>query len=324
MEIALELLTLIISLAALGKTSAIVVDKATKLSAFFGISALAVGLVLISLSTSLPELSVSVLSSASGDGALSAGNVFGSNIANILLILGLGAAIYGFRIPKAEMREIAIILVLTTLISAYIIYASSVSRTALAFPEGLVLLGLFIAYMRHTLMRRRADDGEGRAQKVSKREALAAFLWFFGAVLGVLISAGFVVESALKVAQAAGLAQSFIGATLVAMGTSLPELSVDLQAIRKRQYGMALGDAIGSNMVNLTLVLGTAAVINPVSVALPVLIIALLFAIVANVLLLYLASADGRVGREGGIMFLVAYGAYMAIIFFAQAGAIGG
>ncbi|MCL6089051.1 MAG: sodium:calcium antiporter [Candidatus Marsarchaeota archaeon] len=312
-----ELLVLLAALAVLGKSSGIVVEKAAKLSAFFGISTLAIGFILISVSTSLPELSVSVLSSASGNGAISAGNVFGSNIANILLVLGLAAFLYGFSVKRTELLDIGLVLVLTTLISAYIIYAASVSQRALAFPEGLVLLGLFGTYVYSVLRRRKTAEASG--ERVSKKEALEAFLWFFAAILIVLASAGFVVEAAIKLADELGLAESFIGATLVAVGTSLPELSVDLQAIRKRQYGLALGDAIGSNMTNLTLVLGTAAVINPITITLPIFIIALLFAITANILLFYGAATDRRLHRPAGLLFLAMYGAYLVIIFLAQA-----
>ncbi len=320
--ILLELLVLLVSVAVLAKSSATVVENATKLSAFFGISTIAIGFILISVSTSLPELSVSVLSSTSGHGAIAAGNVFGSNIANILLVLGLGAFLYGFSIKRNELLDIGLVLVLTTVISAYILYAASISQSALAFPEGLVLLGLFGVYVYHVLRRSKSD--RANRDKVSKKEALGAFLWFFAAILVVLASSGFVVESAIKLAAELGLAESFIGATLVAIGTSLPEMSVDLQAIRKKQYGLALGDAIGSNMTNLTLVLGIAAVINPISITLPIFIIALLFAITANIVLFYAAATDRRLLRNGGLLFLLLYAVYIAVIFLAQAKSISG
>ncbi len=319
--ILIEILVLLTSLAVLAKSSSMVVDKASKLAVFFGISTMAVGFVLISISTSLPELSVSVISSTSGNGAIAAGNVFGSNIANILLVLGLGGFLFGVKVSKGGIQDIAVILVLTTLVSAYLIYAASISQRALAFPEGLVLLVLFGLYIRNVLMRKREASKE--EEKVSKKEALEAFLWFSGSILLVLLSAGFVVESAIKIATEMGLAQSFIGATLVAIGTSLPELSIDLQAFRKKKYDMALGDAIGSNMVNLTLVLGAAAVINPIHVTLPIFIIALLFAVVANILLLYIVATDRKITRNGGLLMLGIYVAYIIIIFLAQAQTVG-
>jgi len=313
-----ELLTLVFSLAVLSKASAIVVDNLAKLSKFFGISKIAIGFILLAVSTSLPELSVSVVSSSAGEGAIAAGNVFGSNIANILLVLGLGGFLYGLRISRAELRDIAIVLVLTTILSSYIIFVSSVSERALGFLEGVILLLLFCGYMIYVLTKRRVENVNNHS--VTKKEALEAFLFFSASMLIVFISAGLVVESAVKIARLLNIAESFIGATIIAVGTSLPELSIDLQAIRKRHYGIALGDAIGSNMANITLVLGVAAVINPISVLLPVFIAALLFAIVANVVLFYVAAVKGRLERTGGFLFLLIYAVYIITIFFLQVG----
>jgi cation:H+ antiporter len=126
------------------------------------------------------------------------------------------------------------------------------------------------------------------------------------------------VDSSVKLARTLGIAESFIGATIIAIGTSLPELSVDLQAIRKKHYGLALGDAIGSNMANLTLVLGTAAVINPIHVQIPIFISALLFAVIANTVLLYAAAVHRKIDKSGGLVFLAMYAIYLVTIFFLQ------
>ncbi len=317
----IELAVLFVSVAFLAKSSELVVNHASKLSSFFGISSMAIGFILVAISTSLPELSVSVLSSTSGNGAIAAGNVFGSNIANILLVLGLGGFLYGFSIRRSELKDVTLVLVATTVISAYVIYAASVSGHALSFTEGILLLITFGIYAYYMLGRRPLPIEQ---EPVGKAEAMRSFLFFFAAILIVLVSAGFVVESAVKIAQEMGLAESFIGATLVAVGTSLPELSIDVQAIRKKQYGLALGDAIGSNMVNLTLVLGAAASINPISVQLPIFIIALLFAIVANVVLFYVAAVDRKLTRRGGLAFLALYGFYLLLIFLSQAKSVAG
>lgn len=151
-----------------------------------------------------------------------------------------------------------------------------------------------------------------------KDEAFNAFIVFGVGVLVVMVSSGFVVDSAVKLARIAGIAESFIGATIIALGTSLPELTMDLQAIRKKHYGLALGDAIGSNMANLTLVLGTASVIHPIEVQLPIFIVALLFAVVANTLLFYVAAVNKGIKKLGGALFIVIYLVYLATIFFLQ------
>ncbi len=311
-------ITLLISLAVLSKSSSVVVDCAVKLSKFFGVSQVAVGFILLSVSTSLPELSVSILSSTLGEGAIAAGNVFGSNIANILVILGVSAFLYGLRIGKNELKDIALVLVFTTIISAYIIFNSSIRNQALGLLEGVILLLLFAGYVVYIFSKKRVEGNNEKA--VSKKEALNAFIFFSVSIALVLISASFVVNSAVEIAQTLNIAESFIGATIIALGTSLPELSVDLQAIRRKHYGLALGDAIGSNMVNITLVLGVASVINPVSVFLPVFIAALLFAIVANIVLLYVSAVNRKLERLGGALFLLVYVIYLITIFYLQIG----
>lgn len=312
-----EILTLVVSVIVLSRSSSLVVDNIVKLSRFFNVSQVAIGFVLLAVATSLPELSVSVVSSALGEGAIAAGNVFGSNIANILLVLGIGAYLYGLRISAGDLKDIGLVLLLTTIISVYIVFNSSVGQKALGFPEGILLLGVFAAYVWYTLKRNKVETGNGNGQ-VAKKEALNAFLLFGVGVMAVLVSSGFVVSSAVSLAKSFGISESFIGATIIAIGTSLPELSIDLQAIRKKHYGVALGDAIGSNMANITLVLGAAAAINPIVVTLPVFITALLFAVIANTLLLYVAAVDKGMKRGAGMLFLAVYAIYLVLAFTLQ------
>lgn len=314
-----EIITLVIFIFILSKSSSLVVENAAKLSKFFRISQIAVGMLLIAVSTSLPELSVSVASSVAKEGSIAAGNVFGSNIANILLVLGIAAFLYGFKVKKENLKDIALVLMLTTLISVYILFHSEIFGNALGFYEGLLLLLIGGWYAFRMLGKKKTEMWHGNGA-VTKAEALRAFLLFFVGVVVVIVSSSFVVDSAISLANTLGLAKSFIGATLIAIGTSLPELSIDLQAIRKKQYGLALGDAIGSNMANLTLVLGAGAAINPIVVQLNVFMAALLFAVVANTVFLYLAVVKGQFGRKEGILLLAIYIFYLITIFYLQFG----
>lgn len=311
-----EALTLLVSLGVLAKSSSAVVENAVKLSSFFRISHVAIGFMLLAVATSLPELSVSLISSSAGEGAIAAGNVFGSNIANILLVLGLGGFLYGLKIGRSALKDIAMVLVVTTVISAYILFNSSIGKQSLSFLEGIVLLLLFALYVFYIFTNKRME-GNGN-HIVKKKEALYAFLLFSAGIVVVFISASFVVDSAVRIAVELGIAESFIGATIIAVGTSLPEISIDIQAIRKKRYGIALGDAIGSNMVNITLVLGTAAVIHSISLMIPVFIAALLFAVVSNILLLYVGAINRELNRLGGGVFLLIYLIYLVSIFFLQ------
>ncbi|MBN2477665.1 sodium:calcium antiporter [Candidatus Micrarchaeota archaeon] len=315
----LSVVYLLISTLVLAKSSETVIESTSKLSRFFGISEVTVGLVLVAVVTSLPELSVSVISASMGEGAISAGNVFGSNIANIFIAIGAGAFIYGSKIPKKNIGEIALVLLLTTVISAYIIFSSTVQGRALGLPGGLILLAVFAVYLVY-LLKHKKETSKKANEKVKKKKAMKAFLVFVAGMIIVFVSSEFVVENAVITARQFGIAESVIGATIIAIGTSLPEISTSLQALRKKKYGIAVGNAVGSNMTNLTLVLGVTAVINEIYVNISVFVVALLFAIVANAILLYFAAIRKNMGRYSGILFILMYFLFVITILGLQAG----
>lgn len=317
LEIAIALGILAVSLAVLGRSSEAVVDGISDLSKYFRISQIAVGFFVLAIATSLPELSVSLMSSVTGEGALAAGNIFGSNIANILLIIGICAVMYGVKVDKGNLKEIGLLLLLTTAISAYILFKSSFAGQALGLFEGIALLCIFAVYAWGGVGKSKREEST-LPKPVMKEEARNAFLLFVGGMVLVLVSSSFVVGSAVTLAATLGIAESFIGATVIAFGTSLPELSIGIQSIKKKKYGIFLGNAVGSNMINLTLVLGVAAVLNPIAVQIPVFIAALLFAVVANMLLLYVAAVNKKIGKVGGAAFLLFYVIYLGTIFMLQ------
>ncbi|MGB9635051.1 MAG: sodium:calcium antiporter [Candidatus Micrarchaeia archaeon] len=126
-------------------------------------------------------------------------------------------------------------------------------------------------------------------------------------------------DSAINIVKMVGITESFIGSTIIAIGTSLPELSIAIQSTRKRHYDLAIGNIIGSNMANITLILGTAAVIAPLNIKLSVFITALIFAIVANILLFYYVAMARKLEKKDGILFLATYLLFLITIFFLQA-----
>lgn len=305
-----QLAILIVSVVFLAKGAEVVINSAAKLAAFFRISQAAVGFILLSTATSLPELSVSVLSSAVESGAIAAGNVFGSNIADILLVLGIGAFLYKIKVKKSDVNDIALILLGTSMITLAVIYFVGLGRM-----EGALLLAIFAAYVLYIGRRKMPRDSE---ERVSKGEAMRAFLWFGIGIAVVLVSSGFVVESAVRLADGLGIAKSFIGATIIAVGTSLPELSLELQAIRMKRYGLALGDAIGSCMTNITLVLGVAALLNPIVLNFKVFMPIMLFALAANLVFFYFISTRRTLGRREGLALMGTYLAYLLVVAGAQ------
>jgi len=311
---------LVVFLIVLAKSADIVVESTSRISKYLGISTFAIGVVLVAIVTSLPELSVAIVSSVAGEGALSAGTVFGSNIANILLVMGIGAFVYGLSIPWKHVGEIGLILLLTTIISAYIILSSNVQGNALGLPAGIILLVMFAGYIYYILRKNNKKEiGTDKKTKVDRKKTATAFLVFIAGIIVVFISSALVVDNAVIVAQELGIAHSIIGATIIAIGTSLPELSTTLQAIRRKTYGVVVGNIVGSNMTNLTLILGTTAVINEINVNLSIFIAALLFAIVANAILLFFAAVTKNMGRYSGLLFLVIYVFFIITILTLQA-----
>lgn len=314
----IELLTLVVAVAILAKSSSVAVDSAAKIAQFFGINQTSVGLILISIVTTFPELTVSIISSSAGQGAIAAGNAFGSVIANILLILGLAAFLFQIKVSRTELKEIGAVLFVTTLVSLYMIANILLKNDGLGFLEGVILVSIFVIYLFYVIRKRKNILPSENERKTTIKEAAKEFILFIVAAVIVIVSAGICVDSAVKIADIFGVAKSFIGSTIIAIGTSLPELSISLQAIRKKDYGIALGDIIGANMANMTSIIGIAAIINPVEVRLPIFGTTLLFAVVANMAFLYCGAINKKIGKKAGLVFLTLYVVYLIAIFILQ------
>lgn len=306
----IEIVALIVAIAVLARSSGMVVDGAVKLADFFKIGHMATGFLLVSVATSLPELMVSIISGFEGHGSIAVGNVFGSNIANVLLVLGIAALLYKIKPKMKEWKEITFVLLVVTILTGLLIYAS-----ALNVIGGLALILVFGWYVRR-ILQKKVDVHI--MNNVNRKEAMHAFLKFAIGMTIVLISAEFVVDLAVDLASSLGLAESFIGATVIAIGTSVPELALDIQAIRKKRYGLALGDAIGSSMSNITLVLGTAALFSPIVLDIPIFVIFMIFSVLANLVLFYFINTSKKLDRKVGAFFLIFYIFYLILMFNAQ------
>lgn len=311
-----NLALLALSLVVLAKSSEIVVKNAVEISRKAGMNELAMGFLLVSVSTSLPELAVSVIASLSNNMGLSVGNVFGSNIADICLVIGLGAVFYPMKIMKKAHRDLIMILFMTSFIPIFFIRWPEVSR---AF--GFILLLLFLVFCYYSLSMRitlnKEVKSEGEAEEPKKIEGLKgiiafffteigsvakSLLFFFLGIAAVIVSSNFVVGSASGIAEMFGLSKSVLGATIVAVGTSLPELSVDLTALKNGHVNLALGDVMGSCMVNLTLVLGATLLLSPLAVNMGVFTNLIFFLLMSNLLLWFFLDREKLSKREGAIL----------------------
>ncbi|MFA6907445.1 MAG: hypothetical protein WC263_01320, partial [Candidatus Micrarchaeia archaeon] len=254
----------------LSKMSCAAVEQAGRLSDYLGLSKMAIGMLIVGAMVALPELSVAITSSAAGQGELTAGNVFGANVVLILFALGICAIVYGLKVERKNLEDVGFVLLLTFLISMYMIFATQIAGRPIGFLEGVGLYVIFGWYAAKMVIDKAVSKRKAGEDRAHFNTGIAGPRWlarmdaggpataivFAASVLAVYVSANIVVSSAISIATELGLAQSFIGATLIALGTSLPEIMVGFEAIKRKMYGLALGDAMGSIMANITIVLG--------------------------------------------------------------------
>lgn len=302
MEILWQLLLLVLGFVLLVKGADLFVDGAAGIAGRFGIPQLVIGLTIVAMGTSLPELSVSVMAALQGSADVAVGNVLGSNILNILLILGVTAVIIPVAVARSSVRyEIPFMLAVTALLLYLGVRGGVLGRW-----EGAVFGVLFLFYLGYLFRM----SGQGTA--VEAAESMRP-LWQLAALIAVgaaLIWGGskLAVAAAVDMARLLGLSERFIGLTIVALGTSLPELATSVAAALKGKADIAVGNIVGSNIFNILFVLGMAALITPVSFAKAFIFDA--WAATAAVLLLWLCALRGRLERWGGALFLAAYAVY--------------
>lgn len=232
------------------------VEGAAGIAGKLGISQLVIGLTIVAMGTSLPEAAVSISAALSGNSGIAVGNIVGSNILNILLILGATALITNVAIqPSTLCGEIPFMIAVTVLLGLF-----GITDNAVTFWEGSVLLILFAGYL--VCLFRRAGQTEETAADTSAWKCILFLL-----LGGILVVAGskLAVEGATQIARAVGLSERVIGLTIVAFGTSLPELITSVTAARKGNAGIAIGNIVGSNIFNILFILGTSALICPIS-----------------------------------------------------------
>jgi cation:H+ antiporter len=325
----IDVLIIAVSFVALNWASNLAINNAVKVANVTQLGKTAVGFSMIAFSTSLPELTVAFIAALSGGAALSVGNVLGSNIVNICVIVGLASILlylksrkkYGSQngsselcvIPvfaKSELSSIHFGLFISSIIPMILIYIKTAT-----WIVGLVLISIFVVYM-YQLSKVRMPSENGEVTQEDKNK-LKRYLFFtiLGA-LAVVGSAYFLVESAVSIAQTIGIPQTVIGATIIAFGTSLPELTLDLKAFLRGHPALAFGDIIGSSFINITLILGVtlfvpALVGSPLSMNMVVFQNLIIFSIITNLFFWYFLSRE-KIGWKEGAMFLFVYALFLA------------
>ncbi|WP_411358874.1 calcium/sodium antiporter [Pseudidiomarina salilacus] len=298
------------------------VDGAASTANHLGMPPLLIGMVIIGFGTSAPEMVVSAIASSQGNPGLALGNAFGSNITNIALVLGLTAVLAPIAVSSQVLKREMPLLLAFTLLMAWPLYDLVITEI-----EAWMLLAMFSAYMGWSIyqgMRGKDDalaaeyDEEIQAQKMSLKQGIS---WLIVGLVLLVISSRILVWGAVDIATALGVSDLVIGLTVVAIGTSLPELASSIAAVRKNEHDLAVGNVIGSNMFNTLAVVGIAGVIHPIDLDPLVLSRDWLTMTVLTFLLAVFSfrlNRPTRVNRIQGIVLLLCYAAYT--IYLLQTG----
>jgi cation:H+ antiporter len=295
------------------KGAGLLVDGASAIADKFKISPLVIGLTIVAFGTSAPELAVNIFASAAGSSEIAIGNIIGSNIANILLILGVSALIYPLTSKKNTVwKEIPLGLLAAVVVGlmANDFLIDGVNWSGLSRIDGLVLLSFFIIFIYYSFgiakQQESSDDCE-----IKNLNLVKSIFYIVIGLIGLVVGGNWIVSGAIKLAVGFGISESLIGLTVVAIGTSLPELATSAIAAYKKQADIAIGNVVGSNIFNIFCILGISSVIRPLPFN-PANNIDFLIMIIATVILFIIMFIGKKriIERWQGIAMISIYVAY--------------
>ena len=318
------------------KGASMLIDGASSLAIRFHVKPIVIGLTIVAFGTSAPELFVSVTGALSNNTDLALGNIIGSCIANILLVLGIGAVIHPLFVKKNTVyKEVPLfflsILVLTVLGLQGLLdsgapfimpFLSDNVIGSLSLSDGLILLSFFIIFLYYTYGLSKAPASQPKnINKNITMSSIKSSLWIFLGLSGLIIGSQLIVNNAVILASQLGFSEAFIGLTLVAVGTGLPELTTTAVAAYKKQMDIAVGNIIGSNIFNILFILGITTLIKPLPLKGEILID--IYMLCASTILLYIilfVNSRFKIGRAEGFIMLSFYIFYIVYLFFRDRG----
>lgn len=318
----LDIVFLLSGFALLIKGADYLVDGATNVARRFGVSTLVIGLTVVAFGTSAPELAVNILSAISGSTEIALGNINGSNIANILLVLGITALF--IRIPvqsRTVIKEVPYMILAGVVLIVLMVdvFLGSATSNVISRSDGLILLLFFIIFLYYLFLS--AKDVTKAKVERTKQKVYLSTIFVVGGLAALTLGGQITVLGATGIALKLGVSESLIALTIVALGTSLPELVTAITAVRKGETDLAIGGVVGSNIFNILLVLGTTSVIIPIVVSanqvwdavisLGAMLLLLLFIFYTGTLR---QDRTKNVSRKEGLFMILAYFAYLIYI----------
>ncbi|PIZ96645.1 MAG: sodium:proton exchanger [Candidatus Magasanikbacteria bacterium CG_4_10_14_0_2_um_filter_33_14] len=311
----LTILFLILGIAILIYGADAMVKGSASIAKRLGISTIVIGLTVVAFGTSAPEMVVNLFSATSGTTDLAIGNIIGSNIANILLILGITAIIAPLAVKKnTTYKEIpfALLAVIIVLIFGNDVLINGYGSNFLDRTEGITLIMFFIIFLYYTfgLSKVEGDHEDVKTYSVGK-----SLLLFIIGLVGLIIGGKVIVDNAVVLAKLAGMSERLIGLTIVAVGTSLPELATSIVAVFKKQTDIAIGNAVGSNIFNVFWVLGLTAIVKPIPFDVNINGDVIMSIIATLLLFIFMfVHHKHRLNRWQGVFFVLLYFAYITFI----------
>lgn len=312
MEVLLQIALLVVGFVMLIKGADWFVEGASKIADKLGIPQLVIGLTIVAMGTSAPETAVSISAALKGSADIAVGNVVGSNILNILIILGITSIIIPLSVQKSTIKyEIPFMIVISVIFAVL-----GLTDEVIGIGDGLILIGLFIVYLVYLL--RMAKKGQATVEEVEEVEEAGKqdsvikmiALIIIGGVL-IVIGSNVSVDAATALATIFGMDEKLIGLTIVALGTSLPELVTSVTAGIKGKADIAIGNIVGSCIYNILFVIGVSSLITPVIYQASFLVDSIVCVATAVVLLLFVLNKENKLKRWGGITMLVGYAVYL-------------
>lgn len=310
---------LVIGFVALIKGADFFVDGSSSIAKIFNVPTVIIGLTIVAMGTSAPETAVSISASLQGANEIAVSNVVGSNFFNLLMVVGICAILQPINITKSLLkRDYPYSIGATVLLLVFLVVGNLISGSpALTRANGIIMLIVFVVYLliliRFTLIEIAVGE-KIEVEEVKARSLPISIVFIVIGLIGVIVGGDLVVDSATAIASQFGMSNTLIGLTVVAFGTSLPELVTSIVAAKKGEADLALGNVIGSNIFNILLVLGISATVSPITVAFDSIIDTTLLIIVNLIVLAMVLKKKSAIGKGVGITMVLMYLAYTAYI----------
>ena len=305
-SIIIQVVLLLVGFVFLIKGSDFFVDGASSIASILKVPTIIVGLTIVAFGTSAPEAAVSITSSLTGNNAMAVSNVIGSNLFNMLIVIGVAALLSNLLMEKNVLeKDLPFLVGITILFALFIFIGGDISNV-----EGIILLVILIAYLFYLIRNARKSSESNVVEKPKFSLPKSIVLMLLG-LAGIILGGDFVVDSASAIAIALGMSETLVGLTIVAIGTSLPELVTSITALKKGENQLVIGNVIGSNLFNILFVLGASSAIS----AIPInsgMLIDVIFMLAVTVLCFIFGKTQDKYDKREGIILITLFIIYMA------------